>query len=113
MLILHICSWLYQSFVYLQIIIIIITTYLVYHVIISSVTISTVSICIVITDHVHHINSLHYLCSEVISKSYHRICYITQYFNNHFLLILNNEANKHDYFTTLWALNELASNASH
>ena len=41
-------------------------TYLVYHVIISSVTISTVSICIVITDHVHHTNNLHYLCSEVI-----------------------------------------------
>ena len=69
------------------------------------ITITTVSICIVITDHVQPTNSLHYICSEVISKSYHRICYMTQYFNDHFLLILNSEANKHDHFTKLWALN--------
>ena len=61
MLILYICSILcYQSFVYLHTIIIITTTYVVYHIIISSVTIITDSICIVITDHVHDTNSLHF-----------------------------------------------------
>ena len=92
MLILYICSILcYQSFVYLHTIIIITTTYVVYHIIISSVTIITDSICIVITDHVHDTNSLHFFVVKTHESHIRVYVYKTQYINSKFLFILNKE----------------------
>ena len=93
MLILYICSILcYQSFVYLHTIIIITTTYAVYYIIISSVTIITASICIVITDHVHDTNSLHFFVLKTHESHIRVYVYKTQYINSNFLFILNKEA---------------------
>ena len=92
MLILYICSILcYQSFVYLHTIIIITTTYAVYHIIISSVTIISASICIVITDHVHDTNSLHFFVVKTHESHIRVYVYKTQYINSNFLFILNKE----------------------
>ena len=104
MLILYICSILcYQSFGYLHTIIIITTTYVVCHIIISSVTIITASICIVITDHVHDTNSQHIF----VVKS-HESHIRAMFINLNTLIVISYlfliRKLRTDYFTILWAL---------